>query len=79
MLIRQMGMGDLHRHIQGKTIGYVAKTDQVLVIHCQDGTEVRVAWVNGNGEPVKGEPAIAFGGLNVLAKTASLMGRGQGT
>lgn len=70
--IRTLSPGQLHRNITGKTVEHVAKTDRLLVIRFTDGCEVRVAWVDGNGEPVKGEPAIAWAGLHVYAKTAQL-------
>lgn len=63
--------------IHGKQIEEVTRNDTVLVIRCTDGTEVRVAWVNDNGEAVHGHPAIMFAGRNVKAKTATLFGKGR--
>jgi len=41
------------------------------------GDEIRVAWVDVNGTPVKGEPAIAFFGRHIQAKVGSLLGKGK--
>lgn len=71
---RTLSPGQLHRNISGRTVEYVAKTDRVLLIRFTDGFEVRLAWVDVNGEPLKGEPAIVFAGLNVHAKSAGGLG-----
>lgn len=69
-------IGDkIHRHLSGKRIEYVARNGELLVIRCTDGSEVRVKWVDVNGNAIKGEPAMAFLGLNIHAKTGTLFGR----
>lgn len=62
----------LSHMLSGKEIEHVLRSDRLLVIRCTDGTEVRVAWVDGNGDPVTGQPAIAFVGRNVIAKVAEM-------
>lgn len=77
MSVRVADSGELHRLLSGKTIQYVAKNDQLLVVRCTDGTEVRVCWVDGEGRPVRGEPAVHFGGLHVLARPGKMFGKGR--
>lgn len=72
MYMRTLSPGQLHRNITGKTVEYVAKNDRLLVIRFTDGSEVRVAWVDVDGNPINGEPAIAFAGLNIMAKSAKM-------
>ena len=63
--------------LHGKTIETVWKCENLLVIRCTDGIEVNVAWVDPNGEPINGEPAVRFAGLRVFAKVGSLTGKGR--
>jgi hypothetical protein len=60
--------------LAGKTIGEVYRNDELLVIRCQDGSEIRVAWVDeASGRPVKGRPAIAFHGRNVVPRSGGIL------
>lgn len=59
--------------LYGKQLAEVLKTDQLLVIKCRNGDEIRVAWVNENGEPVKGRPAIAFFGREIVPRVTGII------
>ena len=59
----------------GKVIAEVLKNDEVLIVRCVDGTEVRVAWVDDEGKQVKGRPAIEFAGRHVIASVAKMGAR----
>ena len=74
-MIRPVPPGELHRHLHGKQIDHVLKTSELLVLHCTDGSELRIAWVDDAGKPVSGEPAIAYHGLRIQAQAAVVNGR----
>jgi hypothetical protein len=42
--------------LQGRTIANVITNGNLLVIQCEDGTELMIAWVDESGRPVKGIP-----------------------
>lgn len=60
--------GDIHRALKGARIEYCATNGHLLVIRCEDGKEVRVAWVDDNGQPMSGTPVLQFLGSNIIAK-----------
>ena len=64
----------LHNMLSGQEIDYVVTNGTCLVIRTTTGKEVHVAWVNDNGEPISGKPAIRFAGVNIHAKTAKMFG-----
>jgi hypothetical protein len=68
------GDTSLHHQLHGQEIDYVATNGEVLVLRTKNGKELRVAWVNENGEAIKGKPVLMFCGLNVKASTAKLFG-----
>ena len=49
----------------GKVIADVWKSDRCLIIRTTDGCEIKVAWVDDEGRPVSGRPAISSFGKNV--------------
>lgn len=61
---------DIHTRLAGKRIAEVLHNGQVLNIRTQDGAEVMIAWVDENGRPVKGRPAVVQSGARI--KAASL-------
>jgi hypothetical protein len=71
-------MSDLSMRLAGRQIEAIMKTQNTLVIRCEDGTECHVAWMNEAGDPTEGEPAVVWFGRNVLAKTAKLFPRSHG-
>jgi hypothetical protein len=68
------GDTSLHHQLAGQEIDYVATNGHILVLRTTTGKELRVAWVNENGEAIKGKPALMFCGLNVKASTAKMFG-----
>ena len=65
-------MPDISMRMAGKTIELIMKSNERLLIRCEDGTEMQIAWVDDNGKPVKGHPVIKWFGRHVRAKTAHL-------
>ena len=65
-------MPDISMRMAGKTIESVMKSNEVLLLRCEDGTEMQIAWLDDNGRPVKGTPKIIWFGRHVRAKTARL-------
>jgi len=64
-------MADISSKLRGNEIQNVWKTtDGRLVIECKDGYEVHIVWMNEEGNPTTGEPAVVFQGINIRAKTA---------
>ena len=63
---------DLTNRLAERKIEAVLKSDDILVIRCEDGIEVHVSWCDEGGEPVKGEPKVAWFGQHVYVKTAHI-------
>lgn len=61
---------DIHTRLAGKRIAEVLHNGQVLNIRTHDGAEVMIAWVDDNGRPIKGRPAVVQSGARI--KAASL-------
>jgi hypothetical protein len=74
--LRKLEGPTLSMLLAGKTVAEVSRNNELLVIRMDTGDEIRVAWIDINGVPVKGEPAIAFFGRNIRAKVGKLAGRG---
>lgn len=62
-------MPNLTDRLVGRKVEAVLKSDDVLVIRCEDGIEVHVSWCDENENVVKGEPKIVWSGKHVYAKT----------
>ena len=65
-------MPDISMRLTGKRLESVMKSSERLLIRCEDGTEMQIAWVDDNGKPVKGRPVIKWFGRHVRAQTAHL-------
>jgi len=66
-------MSDISSKLRGNEIQNVWKTtDGRLVIECKDGYEIHIVWMNEEGNPTKGEPAVVFQGVHIKAKTANI-------
>lgn len=63
---------EIHRALAGRQVEYVATNGSILVIRCQDGRELQVAWVDDNGHAIKGRPVLRFCGTHVHAKLKML-------
>lgn len=62
----------IHHTLTGQIIDYVATNGTILLLRTTTGKELQVAWVDDNGNPIKGKPAIRFSGTHVLALPARL-------
>lgn len=61
-------MSGLTARLVGKRVEGVFANGSQLLIRCDDGSEVIVAWVDNNGRPIKGSPAIAQVGARLIAR-----------
>lgn len=59
---------DLTRLLRGKTIAALMSNGHVLSIRCSDNSEINVAWVDGNGVPIKGKPVVESRGGRLQAR-----------
>lgn len=57
----------LTNRLRGKKIAAVMSNGHVLAIQCEDGSEIRVAWVDGNGNVLKGMPIVEGVGVRLKA------------
>ena len=60
-------MSDVTRLLRGKRVAACLTNGHVLAIQLEDGSEVLVAWVDENGEPIKGRPAVHARGWRLRA------------
>lgn len=59
---------DITSRLRGKTVAEVSTNGHLLVIRTSCGAELTVAWLNGEGVPIKGKPAVAQSGVRLLAR-----------
>lgn len=64
---------DLTRQLRGKEVAYVATKGDVLLIFTAEGDEIAVAWVDENGNSVKGRPIIRQRGKRMFAKPQDII------
>ena len=72
MLQGYLLLPDLTDRLAGKTVEAVLKSDETLVIRCEDGLEVHVNWQDDEGSAVKGEPKVVWSGKHVYADAAHI-------
>ena len=58
---------DLTRQLRGRRVAACLTNGHVLSIQLEDGAEVLVAWLDDNGEPIKGRPAVQSRGWRLRA------------
>lgn len=58
----------IHGQLKGKTVEYVATNGHILVVRCEDGRELQIAWVDDNGTPIMGKPMLRFCGTNIITR-----------
>lgn len=58
-------MSDLTRRLRGKTVAEVMTNGHVMQIRTHDGGDVHIAWVNDNGEIIKGKPVCVHHGVRL--------------
>lgn len=68
---------DLHNRLAGKRIQAVMTNGHVLMLVMEDGAELQVAWLDGDGKPIKGKPAIVKQGLRLVAAGMQDLIKGQ--
>jgi hypothetical protein len=60
---------DLTDRLAGRKVEAILKSDNILVIRCEDGIETHVSWCDKDGAPVNGEPQVSWYGKHVYANT----------
>jgi len=60
-------MSDITVRLRGKQIGDVLCNGHILQIRTADGAEINIAWLDDNGRPIKGKPAVVSHGLRLVA------------
>lgn len=59
---------DITSRLRGKTVAEVTTNGHLLVIRTTDGAELTLAWLDGEGVPIKGKPAVAQSGVRLFAR-----------
>lgn len=59
---------DITARLRGKTVAAVMTNGHVLQIRTTDGAEISIAWLDGEGRPIKGKPSASSGGVRLLAR-----------
>jgi hypothetical protein len=57
----------LTMRLQGKRVAQVMSNGHILSIRCDDGSEFNVAWVDDNGQAIKGRPVVQSRGGRLQA------------
>ncbi len=73
--LRPLDAPSLSMLMSGKVHGEVWTNGHMLVIELQDGHCIEVAWVNNEGKPVDGRPAINFAGKKVRPRVGGVFQR----
>lgn len=63
-------MPDITRLLRGRRVADVWSRGHELQIRTIDGSEVTVAWVDDNGQPIKGRPVVVEHGYRLSAGKA---------
>lgn len=59
---------DLTRQLRGNVVAEVCTNGHVLSIRLANGAEINVAWVDDNGQAIKGRPVVQSRGLRMKAE-----------
>lgn len=59
---------DITARLRGKRIAEVLTNGHLLQIRTEDGAELTIAWLDDNGAPIKGKPAVGQHGVRLIAK-----------
>lgn len=59
---------DITHRLRGKTVASVLTNGHVLQIRTTCGAEINVAWLDGEGRPIKGKPCASQSGVRLLAR-----------
>jgi len=61
---------DINLRLYGKRVAAVLANGHVLQIRTEDGAEVDIVWLDDNGRPLKGKPALVKHGIRLDARGA---------
>lgn len=61
---------DITHRLRGKTVAEVLTNGHLLQIRTTDGAELTLTWLDDDGKPLKGKPAVAQSGVRLLARGA---------
>lgn len=64
-------MSDLTRRIAGRRVAAVLTNGHVLQLRMHDGSEIDIAWVDGEGRPIRGKPVMLGTGVRLVAAGTS--------
>lgn len=59
---------DITSRLRGRTVAEISTNGRLLVIRTQCGSELTIAWLDDEGVPIKGKPAVAQSGVRLLAR-----------
>ena len=59
---------DITARLRGKKVAAVLTNGHILQIRTEDGAEIDIVWLNDNGQPIKGKPAVRQHGLRLQAR-----------
>lgn len=59
---------DITARLRGKRIAHVMTNGHILSIRTDDGAEVNIAWVDGEGRAIKGKPVAETFGARLVAR-----------
>lgn len=60
-------MSDITRRLRGKKVVEVLTNGHLLEIRTEDGGCITLAWLDDNGRPLKGKPAVYKHGIRLAA------------
>lgn len=61
-------MSDITRRLRGKTVAGVMTNGNALRITTSDGADVDIVWLDDNGVPINGKPAVRVHGPRLVMK-----------
>lgn len=61
-------MSQLTTRLLGKRVAAVLTNGHILSIRTHDGTELEIAWLDDNGVPVRGRPALFKAGVRLNSR-----------
>jgi len=59
---------DITSRLRGKVVAEVTTNGHLLCIRTQCGAELTLAWLDGEGVPIKGKPAVSQSGVRMFAR-----------
>jgi hypothetical protein len=59
---------DITSRLRGKRVASVMANGHILSLRLETGEEVNIAWLDDNGVPLKGSPAVQSTGARLLTR-----------